>query len=114
MWNGGIPYRLKHYIDVVHQPRITFGIDGNGYFGLLKDKHATLVMTSGAYADDRPSPAWGVDHQSTYMRAWLNQAGVTKIDEIQYRASARNADPTNGLEKAIRQAEKMATAVALT
>src|SRR4051812_14191251 len=25
MWNNGIPYRLKHYIDVIHQPGLLWG-----------------------------------------------------------------------------------------
>ena len=25
MWNGGIPYRLKHYIDLIHQPGLLWG-----------------------------------------------------------------------------------------
>ena len=39
MWNGGIPYRLKLYIDIITQPGLLFGFDpAKGYFGLLKDK----------------------------------------------------------------------------
>lgn len=73
MWNGGIPYKLKQYIDLIHQPGLTFGFDPEkGYFGLLKEKSATLVYTSGAFSEAFPSPAFGVDHQSTYMRSWLN------------------------------------------
>jgi FMN-dependent NADH-azoreductase len=26
MWNGGIPYRLKQYIDIIHQPGLLFGL----------------------------------------------------------------------------------------
>lgn len=37
MWNGGIPYRLKQYIDLIHQPGLLWGIDpATGYYGLLK------------------------------------------------------------------------------
>jgi FMN-dependent NADH-azoreductase len=51
MWNGGIPYKLKQYIDVIHQPGLTFGFDpSKGYFGLLNNKKATLVYTSGAFS----------------------------------------------------------------
>ena len=33
MWNGGIPYRLKQYIDVIHQPGLLWGLDPQtGYF----------------------------------------------------------------------------------
>lgn len=94
MWNGGIPYRLKQYIDIIHQPGLLFGMKPeSGYFGLLRDKRATLVLTSGAYSRQAPSPAFGVDHHSTYLRDWLNQAGVTAIEEIRYQPTLLAADP---------------------
>lgn len=86
MWNGGIPYRLKQYIDILHQPGLTFGLDPKtGYFGLLQNKRAILAYTSGAYSTGAPSPAFGTDYHSTYMRAWLDQAGVTDISEVRYQ-----------------------------
>lgn len=86
MWNGGIPYRLKHYIDIIHQPGLMFGLDPKtGYFGLLKGKRAVIAYTSGAFSPGAPSPEFGTDHHSTYMRSWLNQAGVTDISEIRYQ-----------------------------
>ena len=101
MWNGGIPYRLKQYIDIIHQPGLLFGLDpAKGYFGLLKDKKATLVYTSGAYAQAFPSPAYGVDHHSTYMKAWLNQAGITDIHEIRYQPTLLTQDPDGDFAKA--------------
>ena len=109
MWNGGIPYRLKHYIDLIHQPGLLWGLDAKaGYFGLLKDKHATLALTSGAYAPSFPSPAFGVDHQSTYLRDWLNQAGVTDIDELRFQPTLLTADPTGDLERVKDQAVELA------
>jgi FMN-dependent NADH-azoreductase len=93
MWNGGIPYRLKHYIDIIHQPGLLFGLDpATGYFGLLKDKKAVIAYTSGAFGPDMPSPAFGTDHHSTYMRSWLNQAGITAIEEIRYQPVLLNPD----------------------
>ena len=95
MWNGGITYRLKHYIDIIHQPGVLWGLKPEtGYFGLLENKHVTLVLTAGAYADSRPSPAFGVDHQSTYLKAWLNQAGVTAIDEVRFQPTLNVEQPT--------------------
>lgn len=89
MWNGGIPYRLKQFIDIVHQPGITYGLTPeNGYIGLLKNKHATLVLTSGAYAGHFPSPNFGIDHQSPYLRAWLNQAGVSEVEEVLFQPTS--------------------------
>lgn len=108
MWNGGIPYKLKHYIDVIHQPGLLFGLDpATGYFGLLKNKRATLCYTSGAYKPGAPA-AFGIDHHSTYMRAWLNQAGVTDIKEIRFQPTLLTGDP----ECEFRRARDMATAAA--
>ncbi|HEY0125106.1 MAG TPA: NAD(P)H-dependent oxidoreductase [Rhizobium sp.] len=109
MWNGGIPYRLKHYIDVIHQPGLLWGLDPTiGYDGLLKDKHATLILTSGAYAPSLPSPAFGVDHHSTYMRDWLNQAGVTNIDEVRFQPTLLTPEPACELERAKQAAADLA------
>ena len=101
MWNGTIPYRLKHYIDIIHQPGLLWGLEPEtGYFGLLENKHATLVLTAGAYAEGRPSPAFGIDLQSTYLKAWLNQAGVTAIDEVRVQPTLVTPDPQGAFEQA--------------
>jgi len=110
MWNGTIPYRLKQYIDIIHQPSLLWGLKPEtGYFGLLEKKHATLVLTAGAYADSRPSPAFGVDYQSTYLKAWLNQAGVMAIDELRYQPTIVTPDPQGELEQAMRSAMDLAS-----
>ena len=111
MWNGGVPYPLKHYIDIIHQPGILFGLDpATGYFGLLKNKKAVVAMTSGAYAAKFPSPAFGVDHQSTYLRAWLNQAGVTDIAEIRFQPTLLTGDPEGDFRTVLAQARELAAA----
>jgi FMN-dependent NADH-azoreductase len=109
MWNGGIPYRLKQYIDVIHQPGLLWGLDPQtGYFGLLKNKKAVLALTSGAYGPSMPSPAFGVDHHSTYLRAWLNQAGVTDIEEIRFQPTLLNPDPESSFKTAVAAARSLA------
>ena len=111
MWNGSIPYRLKHYIDVIHQPGLLWGLKPDtGYFGLLKNKHATLVLTAGAYSDSFPSPAFGVDHQSTYLKAWLDQAGVTAIDDLRFQPTLLTADLQGDFQKAKQAAKELAKA----
>jgi FMN-dependent NADH-azoreductase len=107
MWNGSIPYRLKHYIDLIHQPGLGLKPE-TGYFGLLENKHATLVLTAGAYGPQMPSPAFGVDHHSTYLRDWLEQAGVSKIDEVRFQPSLLTADPAGDLEGALQRAGELA------
>jgi FMN-dependent NADH-azoreductase len=109
MWNGGIPYRLKQYIDIIHQPGLTFGLKPDtGYFGLLTNKRATLIYTSGAFSEAAPSPAFGVDHHSTYMRSWLNQAGITDIEEIRYQPTLLSGDPDGDFARAKQSAHARA------
>jgi FMN-dependent NADH-azoreductase len=105
MWNGGIPYRLKQYIDVIHQPGLLWGLDPKtGYFGLLKNKKAVLTLTSGAFGQSMPSPAFGIDHHSTYLRDWLNQAGVTDVETIRFQPTLLNPDPKGSFETAVAEA----------
>ena len=109
MWNGGIPYRLKQYIDVIHQPGLLWGLDPQtGYFGLLKNKKAVLALTSGAYGLSMPSPAFGVDHHSIYLRDWLNQAGVTDIEEIRFQPTLLIPDPEGSFDAAVAVARFLA------
>ena len=105
MWNGGIPYRLKQYIDVIHQPGLLWGLDPKtGYFGLLKNKKAVLTLTSGAFGQSMPSPAFGIDHHSTYLRDWLNQAGVTDVETIRFQPTLLTPDPKGSFETAVAEA----------
>lgn len=108
MWNGGIPYRLKQYIDVIHQPGLLWGLDPTtGYFGLLKDKKAVVVLTSGAFGPSMPSPAFGVDHHSTYLRDWLNQSGVSDVEELRFQPTLLTADSEGGMKAAIASAQAL-------
>lgn len=109
MWNGGVPYRLKHYIDLIHQPGLMFGLDPKaGYHGLLRDKHATVVLTAGAYSPHLPSPEFGDDYQSSYLRFWLNQAGVTEVDELRFQPSLLTPDAVGDLGRVKQEAVELA------
>ncbi|HOK96838.1 MAG TPA: NAD(P)H-dependent oxidoreductase, partial [Anaerohalosphaeraceae bacterium] len=66
MWNFGIPYRLKHYIDIVVQPGYTFSAGPNGYEGLIRDKPAAVIYArGGAYRPGTDVQAF--DLQKKYM-----------------------------------------------
>lgn len=100
MWNGGIPYRLKLYIDIITQPGLLFGFDpAAGYSGLLKGKRATVIYTSGVYTPGVP-PAFGTDHHSTYFDDWLRLVGVTDISTVRFQPTLLTNDAAGGLEKA--------------
>ncbi len=101
MWNGGLPYRLKLYIDILTQPGLLFGFDpANGYSGLLKDKKATVIYTSGVYAQGVPA-TFGLDFQSNYLDWWLKFIGVSDVETIRFQPTLLSADPAKGFEDAL-------------
>jgi FMN-dependent NADH-azoreductase len=86
MWNGGIPYVLKQFIDVVSQPGWVFGVDpAEGYTGLLagRGKRVAVVYTSAVWGPSL-GPAFGTDFQSTYFTDWLRWTGISDVAEIRY------------------------------
>jgi len=92
MWNHGIPYVLKQFIDVVSQPGMVFSFDPqHGYTGLLTGKRAVVVYTSAVYGPDRPA-GFGNDFQAPYLSDWLSWAGVSDIAEVSFRPNLVTAD----------------------
>ncbi|MGY1814751.1 FMN-dependent NADH-azoreductase [Blastococcus sp. SYSU D00820] len=92
MWNAGIPYVLKQFIDVVSQPGMVFGFDPEaGYTGLLQGRKAALLLTSAVYGPGRP-PSFGSDFQGPYLHDWLAWAGVTDVEEVSFRPNLATAD----------------------
>jgi FMN-dependent NADH-azoreductase len=106
MWNGGIPYRLKLYIDIMTQPGLLFGFDPvTGYSGLLKGKRATAIYTSGVYSPG-VQPAFGIDHHSTYFDDWLRFIGIEDTAALRFQPTILTSDPAAGLAAARAGAEK--------
>ncbi|HET9650351.1 MAG TPA: NAD(P)H-dependent oxidoreductase, partial [Microlunatus sp.] len=66
MWNAGVPYILKQFIDVVSQPGMLFTFDPvTGYTGLLTGRRAAVIYTGAVYGPGR-GPAFGSDFQTTF------------------------------------------------
>lgn len=108
MWNGGVPYRLKHYIDIITQPGMLFGFDPErGYFGLLENKKATVITSSGVWAPGADAK-YGTDFHSNYLEWWLQTIGVSDIDIVRYQPSLLTADPAAGYAKAEAEAKELA------
>jgi FMN-dependent NADH-azoreductase len=108
MWNSGIPYILKQFIDVISQPGLVFGFDPvAGYTGLLRDKKAFIVFTSAVYGDDR-GPAFGADFQAPYLTNWLRWTGIDDITEVQFRPNLATADADTGRQAAHARAREIA------
>ncbi|SPF79770.1 FMN-dependent NADH-azoreductase [Pseudoprimorskyibacter insulae] len=108
MWNGGVPYRLKQYIDIITQPGMLFGFDpATGYSGLLEGKRATLVVTSGVWSPGAAA-AYGVDFHTNYMEWWLGFIGVQNVDTLRFQPTVLTADPAAGYAAARQKASVLA------
>lgn len=82
MWNFGIPYRLKHYLDILVQPGYTFSYSPEkGYQGLVSSKPAVLICArGGAYGPETQASA--MDFQRSYMELILGFIGFKDIRAI--------------------------------
>jgi len=77
MWNFSIPYRLKHYIDIITQPKMAFKVSETGYEGLVVNRRAVVIYTSGG--EYKQPPAAAFDLQSKYLELWLHFIGFQDI-----------------------------------
>jgi FMN-dependent NADH-azoreductase len=110
MWNFSIPYKLKHYLDLIMQPGLTFGYSAErGYFGLLENKKALLVLASGG-AYEPGTPGEHIDYQSRYLRFVLNFMGVQDVHEL--RIAPTLAQEPAAVESAKQAALAQAAALA--
>lgn len=107
MWNGGIPWPLKHYIDTITQPGLTFGFGEKGYFPLLKDKRACVIYTSGVYSPTLPA-SFGVDFQAEYLDWWLKFIGVSNVYPVNFLSNLLSPEAEQLKERAFTAATDVA------
>ena len=92
MWNAGVPYVLKQFIDVVSQPGMVFSFDPvTGYRGLLTGKKAAVLYTGAVYGPGR-GPAFGSDFQQPFFEDWLRWAGISDLTAVSFRPNLATAD----------------------
>ena len=82
MWNFNIPYKLKHYIDIVTQPGMAWSYSPeDGYKGLMTDKTATIIYSTGdGYSEGTGFESF--DMQKPYVNLWLTFLGFKKIEKV--------------------------------
>ncbi len=86
MWNFNIPYMLKHYIDLIVQPKYLFQYnESGGTEGLVKNKKMVIIASRGGRYEGKEK---GFDYQEPYMRMIFNFVGIMDIDFIK-------AEPTD-------------------
>lgn len=107
MWNFGVPYVVKHFVDIVTKPGLTFRLSPvSGYTGLLEGKRACVIYTSGVYQPGCP-PQFGRDFQSTYFTNWLRFIGVKQVEEIRLNGADFSRAAGRDLSRACDEARKL-------
>lgn len=86
MWNLGIPYALKYYIDCLVQPGYLFRYDETGQLVPLVHGKKMICVTSRGGDYSPASPMRAFDFQEPYLRAIFGLTGITDIEFI-------NAEP---------------------
>jgi FMN-dependent NADH-azoreductase len=99
MWNFSIPYLLKHYLDVIVQPKYLFRYTAKGHEGLAKGRKV-IVITS-RDGDYSSKEGHREDFQEPYLRHMFDFIGVTDVTFI-------NAEPMNEGEERKKKALSVA------
>lgn len=108
LWNNGIPYVLKQYIDLITQPGWTFGFDvEKGYSGLMTERRAFVIHASGVYYDGIKAN-FGSDFATPYLDDWFKFIGFSKVEHIHVAPTVVNANYQNTKDEAISQAVQAA------
>jgi len=108
MWNFSIPYILKHYIDLLVQPTLTFSYSQEkGYKGMLSGKSVAVIYSRGAvYAQNSGSESY--DLQTKYFNQILAFIGFSKIKSIIVEPTLDPAAKDKILSASKEKARKMA------
>jgi FMN-dependent NADH-azoreductase len=104
MHNLGVSSRLKAWIDHISRAGRTFAYGANGPQGLLKNKHAIVVLASGGVYSHGPMKA--LDFAEPYLRTALGFLGVTDVDVVRVEGVAMSAI---GPEQALAAARTQST-----
>ena len=81
MYNFNVPSTFKAYIDQIVRAGRTYGVGPNGYEGLVKNKKALFITSSGgAYLPGTPMGAF--NFQEPYLRVIFGFIGVTDLHFI--------------------------------
>ena len=100
MWNFQIPYRLKHYIDLIVQPSYTFSFSPKeGYKGLVTGKPAVLICARGG-SYPAGSPGEAVDLQKKYMEIVLGFIGFKDLQFLMVEPTAGGGESSKLAQKA--------------
>lgn len=96
MWNYLMPYKMKHYLDLVIQPRITFMRKDDEYKKAVAQKKSALFLARGGeYADGHP-----MDLQKPYFDRTLNMMGIKENHYIMVEPTGADAQSVKNMHTA--------------
>jgi FMN-dependent NADH-azoreductase len=104
MHNLGVSSRLKAWIDHISRAGRTFFYGANGPQGLLKNKHAIVVLASGGVYSNGFMKA--LDFAEPYLRTALGFIGITDVDVVRVEGVAMSGI---GPDKALAAANSQST-----
>ena len=91
MYNFNVPSTFKAYIDQIVRPGRTFAMGPNGVEGLVKNKKALFITSSGGtYAAGTPTAS--MNFQEPYLRAVLGFIGMTDLQFVVADSMSRGED----------------------
>ena len=111
MWNFSVPYKLKHYIDVIMQPGILFKFTATGVEGLAKNKKMICITSRGSdYSVGSPMNV--MDFQESYLRTIFGFAGITDVSFVNAQPLGYTPDlATMKINEANKEASDLAATI---
>lgn len=109
MWNFGLPYVLKHYIDVITQPGLAWRFDpaSGTYSGLVSGKVLAVYASGGVY--HAGSGAEAFDLQRPAFENWLAFIGLTDVTRVTVAGTLFGPEAAGAADTAaIAEAERIA------
>ena len=85
IYNFGIPAALKAWIDLICRDKITFVYENDVSRGLLSNKQATVIITSGGTVAGND-----IDYATGYIRHILEFIGIREITMIDVTGLSKN------------------------
>lgn len=111
MWNFGVPYRLKHLIDMVSQRGVLFDFNEQGMHGLLTGKKVVVCATRGVTLGP-DFPTQDFDHQVAFLKTWSTMVGVRDMQAIESEATLGDAQEAEAsFAAALQRASQVAEAL---
>lgn len=107
MWNFSVPYMLKHYLDVILQPKYLFRYTALGVEGLVKNrKMAVITSRGGEYISE---PMKKMDFQEPFLRTTFGFVGISDIEFVNAQPMDMGQETQQiKIKEAKEQAQKLA------